>query len=126
MAEQQASVTTSSYRIAQGGMEFVNIYSIYSIPKLLQAMKGKMVSFGTDLKAKKQVSEIAGLCKSKPALIVLGNEEHGISKDVRENCDELVIIPFAGMGKNMAASVESLNVAQAASVILYEWAACLR
>ena len=89
-------------------------------------MKGKMVSFGTDLKAKNQVSEIAGLCTSKPALIVLGNEEHGISKDVRENCDELVIIPFAGMGKNMAASVESLNVAQAASVILYEWAACLR
>ncbi len=132
--ESQSSITTSSYRVAQGGMEFVNIYSTDSIPKLLQSMKGKMVSFGTDLKAKKRVSQISSLCGNKPALIILGNEEHGISGEVRKNCDELVIIPFAGMadsdafkagGNNeqkVSAPVESLNVAQAASVILYEWA----
>lgn len=131
VAEQQSSITTSSYRVAQGGMEFVNIYSIYSIPKLLQSMKGKMVSFGTDLRAKKSVSEIAKICHekgSKPALIVLGNEEHGISREVRESCDELIIIPFFGFEseENKIAPVESLNVAQAASVILYEWSKVLK
>ena len=148
--ESQSSITTSSYRVAQGGMELVNIYSVRSIPKLLLAMKGKMVSFGTDLKAKKNVSEISSLCGNKPALIVLGNEEEGISSEVRKCCDELIIIPFAGFGgataesstglsgnKNgisagnkigankkttVSAPVQSLNVAQASSVILYEWA----
>lgn len=122
MAEEQTSVTTSSYRVAQGGMERVNIYSILSIPKLLQAMRGKMIRIGTDLSAKTPVSEIRNLCGKKPALIVLGNEENGISREVKENCDSLVIIPFAGMGDGSAeAPVESLNVAQAASIILYEW-----
>jgi len=124
--ESQSSITTSSYRVAQGGMELVNIYSVNSIPKLLLSMKGKMVSFGTDLKAKKHVSEIPAACGGKPALIVLGNEEHGISSEVRKCCDELVIIPFASSddfaNAKKTAPVESLNVAQAASIILYEWA----
>lgn len=121
--EAQSSITTSSYRVAQGGMELVNIYSTNSIPKLLQSMKGKMISFGTDLKAKKTVSQISSLRGNKPALIVLGNEEHGISGEVRKACDELIIIPFPGFFETSSknhAPVQSLNVAQAASIILYE------
>ncbi|MFC2280469.1 MAG: TrmH family RNA methyltransferase, partial [Treponema socranskii subsp. buccale] len=56
----------------------------------------------------------------KPLLIVLGNEEDGISDDVRKNCDECVIIPFAGFTEGSEPAIQSLNVAQAASVILYE------
>ena len=59
--------------------------------------------------------------KSTFVLAVLGNEEHGISDDVRRNCDELVIIPWKGMDVGFESSnVESLNVAQAASIIFYE------
>ena len=47
--EAQSSITTSSYRVAQGGMEYVNIYSVKSIVRLLEAMKGKMLRFGTDV-----------------------------------------------------------------------------
>ncbi len=118
--EAQSSVTTSSYRVAQGGMEYVNIYSIKSITKLLTSMEGKMKRFGTDVKAKKSVSEIRELAGSKPYLIVLGNEEHGISKDVKANCDELVIIPASFAGGESDQQIESLNVAQAAAIILYE------
>ena len=96
--EAQSSVTTSSYRVAQGGMEYVNVYSIRSITKLLTAMKGKMIRFGTD---------------------VLGNEEHGISDEVRKNCDYLVLIPFSD-DPNATRPIESLNVAQAAAIFLYE------
>ncbi|MDI9386767.1 MAG: TrmH family RNA methyltransferase, partial [Spirochaetota bacterium] len=42
-----------------------------------------------------------------------GNEEEGISPQIKNLCDELVKIPG---GKNM----QSLNVAQAASIIFYE------
>ena len=119
--EAQSSITTSSYRVAEGGMEFVNVYSVKSIEFLLKDMEGKMMRFGTSLEATKKVSEIKSACKSKPALIVLGNEEKGISKEVQRNCDELIIIPFAGMGtKSDSPKIDSLNVAQAASVIMYE------
>lgn len=121
--EAQSSVTTSSYRVAQGGMEYVNIYSIQSIEKLLVSMQGKMLRFGTDVRGRTPIEKIPELCneKKKPALIVLGNEEHGISGLVRRNCDELVTIPFmAGSGEGITQPIESLNVAQAAAIILYE------
>ena len=119
--EAQSSITTSSYRVAEGGMEFVNIYSIKSIPYLLRDMEGKMIRLGTSLEAKKSVSEIKKLTQDKGCIIVLGNEEKGISDDVKNNCDDLIIIPFAGMTKGETESkVDSLNVAQAASIICWE------
>lgn len=116
-----SAITTSSYRIAEGGMEFVKIYSVRSMARLMEALKGKMVRIGTDLKAKKSSRDIKEITKNKSALIVLGNEEKGISSEVRENCDELIIIPFYNMNNGQKESlVDSLNVAQAASIIMYE------
>ena len=118
--EAQSSVTTSSYRVAEGGMEFVNIYSVKSISYLLKDMEGKMVRFGTSLNAKRTVSQMSSLKGNKGAIVVLGNEEQGISHEVEENCDYLVIIPYWGMSEGKASAVDSLNVAQASSVIMYE------
>ncbi|WP_149554389.1 TrmH family RNA methyltransferase [Treponema pectinovorum] len=119
--EAQSSITTSSYRVAQGGMEFVEFFSVKSIPNLLKALKGKMVRIGTEVNTKKTVDCIKNLTGKKPVLIVLGNEEHGISKEVKENCDELITIPFgAGFPTEEVQAIESLNVAQAAAIILYE------
>ena len=119
--EAQSSITTSSYRVAEGGMEFVNVYSIKSIPKLLKSMEGKMIRVGTSLDAKKSTNDLKELTEGKPVLVILGNEEHGISDEVKQNCDHLVIIPFAGMTKGEdGPKVDSLNVAQAASIIMYE------
>lgn len=119
--EAQSSITTSSYRVAEGGMEYVNIYSVRSSARLLEALKGKMVRIGTSLDAKKTVGSIKKIAEDKPMLIVLGNEENGISEVVKKNCDELVIIPWAGMKDGASESlVDSLNVAQASSIIFYE------
>ena len=46
--EAQSTITTSSYRVAEGGMEYVNIYSVRSSARLLEALKGKMLRVGTD------------------------------------------------------------------------------
>lgn len=121
-SEVDSAITTSSYRIAEGGMESVKIYSVRSVAKLLQAMEGRMVRIGTDLNARsKYACDIQKICDGDPAIVVLGNEERGISNDVRENCDALVLIPFAGLQQGAKESaVESLNVAQASSIILYE------
>ena len=121
MDEAQSTITTSSYRVAEGGMEYVNIYSVRSSVRLLEALKGKMLRVGTSLEAKKSVADLSSLCSKKPVLIILGNEEEGISEEVKSNCDELIIIPFAGMNQGKkSAVIDSLNVAQASSIIFYE------
>jgi TrmH family RNA methyltransferase len=50
---------------------------------------------------------------TKPTILLIGNETHGLSVFYREQCDTAVTIPMSG-------SASSLNVACAASVILYE------
>lgn len=52
-------------------------------------------------------------------VIVLGNEEYGISSHVLAICDHLVTIPMAGK-KN------SINVASAAAVLVFHVGSCLR
>lgn len=124
----QSSITTSTYRIAQGGMEYVNIYSVRSVIRLLQDLQGKMYRIGTDVRASTPLSKVNKEREKKPALVVLGNEEQGISQVVKDNCDCLVVIPSAfslpQKGKKApnpdSWPVESLNVAQAAAIILYE------
>ena len=122
--EAQSSITTSSYRVAEGGMEYVNIYSVKSSERLLEALAKKVLRVGTALDGKKPVSflrKAVSATPKKPILVVLGNEEEGISETIKKNCDELVIIPWAGMGQGVEQScVDSLNVAQAASIIFYE------
>lgn len=118
MDENQAKITTSTYRVAQGGMEYVNIFSVKSPEYFLKDIAGKILRFGTDVNTSKPISDISKLCgegkNKKPALIILGNEETGISEEVKKLCDYLVTIPTPT--KNL----DSLNVAQAASIICYE------
>ena len=66
--------------------------------------------FGT---ADEAGSSLYGADLSGPIAWVLGSEDKGLRRLVREHCDELVSIPMLG-------SVESLNVSVAAGVVLYE------
>ena len=55
----------------------------------------------------------------KKTILVFGNEEYGISSHVMAVCDEIVHIPMFGR-KN------SLNIANAVSVICFHVAGCLK
>ncbi len=57
------------------------------------------------------LSDYNGKCDKRA--IVLGNEDHGISKEVLNQCDTSIIIP-------MAHGVDSLNVAAASAVAFWE------
>lgn len=111
----QAEVTTSCYRVAEGGMEEVRIYGTARAADFVRRAKGAMFSLGTDLRAKRSARGIGRALRGKSVLLVLGNEETGISEGVRRACDALVVVPAIPGSR-----VESLNVAQAGSVLMYE------
>ncbi len=50
---------------------------------------------------------------TKPTLLVMGNEKEGVSAEIVELADDVIIIPMQGM-------VQSLNVSVATGLILYE------
>ena len=51
---------------------------------------------------------------TSPTVFVVGNEGAGLAPEVRAACDKLLSIP-------MNPRTESLNAAQAATVVMYEW-----
>ena len=114
-----SSVTTSSYRVAEGGMEFVSVWSVKSLPFLLSDMQGRMVRVAACVQGQTPASSLKDICVGKSTLLVMGNEESGISDEVTRLCDAQVAIPFSGELRS-GVRVDSLNVAQAAAVILYE------
>jgi TrmH family RNA methyltransferase len=50
---------------------------------------------------------------SRPTIVIFGNEARGVGRELLERCDERVRIP-------LRAPVESLNMAAAAAVVLFE------
>jgi TrmH RNA methyltransferase len=54
-----------------------------------------------------------GLGRSVGVIVVLGNEERGLSPEVKAACPLLVRIPGSG-------DIESLNVTQAATLFMHE------
>lgn len=121
-AEQAPSlITTSAYRNAQGGMESVLLYTVRSLSALLHDMDGKIPRFAADAGGKLSVRDLH-THKHKALAVILGNEEHGISESIKRLCDYTVSIPGAHSAKG-GRILDSLNVAQAAAVILYEMSA---
>jgi len=75
----------------------------------LKASSGARV-IGTDSKGD---SPLASLRLARPAVIVMGNEAKGMSVALKELCDAVASIPVSG-------AADSLNVACAASIFLWE------
>jgi 23S rRNA (uridine2479-2'-O)-methyltransferase len=71
---------------------------------------GDLQIVGTDEKAERSISEQDF---TKPTVLLVGNETKGLSAAYKEICDVMAKIPIRG-------SASSLNVAVAASIVLYE------
>ncbi len=112
--QQQALPGESAYRIAEGGMQYVDIFRVYDLPGLCRAL----VEAGYDV-AGAAVASPSPLHKAareigpnRAVALVLGNEETGISANVAAACTRFVTIPGAG-------NIESLNVSAAAAVLMW-------
>ncbi len=74
------------------------------------AKEKNLISICADINAEKSYAEIDW---RKPRLLIFGSEAHGLSEQERAKVDQSLIIP-------MENEVESLNLAVACGVILFE------
>lgn len=111
----QALPGDAAYRVAEGGMEFVDFYRVPALPQFCLELRRTHFLIGTSLRGT-QLSprEVTERGLPRPPALVLGNEEKGIAPGVAAACDRLVKIPGAD-------TVESLNVSAAAAVLCWEF-----
>jgi 23S rRNA (guanosine2251-2'-O)-methyltransferase len=106
-----AGLTETVAKAAAGAMEHVPVVKVVNIVNTLDELKkagvwvagaeagGDMVYWKADL--------------ARPTALVLGGEDRGVRRLVRERCDYLISLPLFGR-------ISSLNVSVAAGILLYE------
>ncbi|MCK8643460.1 23S rRNA (guanosine(2251)-2'-O)-methyltransferase RlmB [Mycobacterium colombiense] len=106
-----ASVTAVAWRTSAGAAARIPVARATNLNRTLTdwAARGLRV-IGLDAGGDTTLDDIDG---TDPLVVVVGSEGKGLSRLVRQNCDEVVSIPMAG-------NTESLNASVAAGVVLAE------
>jgi 23S rRNA (guanosine2251-2'-O)-methyltransferase len=105
-------VTPAATKAAAGAVEHVPIAVVGGLPAALARLRTAGVHVvGLDGASSASLYELAGA--DGPVCLVLGAEGRGLSRLVRERCDEVVAIPMAGV-------LGSLNVSAAAALACFE------
>jgi 23S rRNA (guanosine2251-2'-O)-methyltransferase len=105
-------VTPAATKAAAGAVEHVPIAVVGGLPAALARLRTAGVHVvGLDGAAPASLYDLAGA--DGPVCLVLGAEGRGLSRLVRERCDEVVAIPLAGV-------LGSLNVSAAAALACFE------
>ena len=86
-------------------------FSIVSLPDVIGELKNRGVSFYAMHLAGRDYFYESDF--SSPSAFMLGNEANGLSEDLSRLADEKIRIPMEG-------NIESLNVATAGSIVMYE------
>ena len=106
-----AGITSSAARMAEGGWESVPVYRNTDLSSTLRDFRQKgWHVVGADPDAKESLNSVK---ITFPVVLVLGNEQEGLSNPVKRRCDRLVNIPGKG-------EIQSLNVSVAGGIILAE------
>ena len=99
-------------RSTQGMYNHINIISMKAEDAIKNIKNSNIIVYGTNVEKGLDVRTLDNKDKEKYCLI-MGNEGNGVRKEIQEMCDKNLYIK---MNKN----AESLNVAIASSILLYE------
>ena len=122
--DSEARLSTSAYRVAEGGLEHVVVRKIGNTAAFLKDAAKKIIVIGADARARRRIGDLPGVVKdwassksgrsgaARGIALVLGNEESCLPQDVKNSCTCLLRIPGTG-------NIESLNVSQAAALFLH-------
>ncbi len=109
--DRAAGVTPAVIRASAGSVLHTPVCRVVNIARTIEQLKeaGYWI-FGADASAENDCRELE---YEPPSALVLGSEGTGLRALVRRKCDYLVRIPMEGV-------VDSLNVAVAGGILLYE------
>ena len=107
---QAAQPTEASYRVAEGGLDHVEVFRVQNLAAFIRAIRDYYYVVGA---ATRGGDPTVINNTDRPRALVLGNEEWGLDREIASACDLLVTIPGSGR-------VESLNVSAAAAILMWE------
>ncbi|MFD1178901.1 23S rRNA (guanosine(2251)-2'-O)-methyltransferase RlmB [Paenibacillus puldeungensis] len=108
-----AAVTATVSKTSAGAVEYVPVARVTNLVQTMEQLKEAGVWIvGTDVAAKEEMYK-GGNVLTGPVAIVIGNENKGMGRLVRETCDVLLKLPMNG-------KLNSLNASVAAGVVMYE------
>ena len=99
--------------------------SFFAVPVIRQPSQNELLPWLDGLRQRHEQLQIVGTSArasqpiqeydfTRPTVLLIGNENHGLSEAYRSLCDAMVTIPMAG------GSASSLNAACATAILLYE------
>jgi 23S rRNA (guanosine2251-2'-O)-methyltransferase len=107
-----AGMTARAWKTSAGAAARVPVARVPNLTRALETFqKAGFFVLGLDMEGDVELPGLA--LATEPVVVVVGSEGKGLSRLVRETCDQVVSIP-------MSSAVESLNAGVAAGVTLYE------
>ena len=111
-ARRSVGMTASAWKTSAGAAARIPVAQVSNLNQALKDFKkAGFFVIGLDMDGDVELPGLA--LADEPLVIVVGSEGKGLSRLVRETCDQIVSIP-------MHAATESLNAGIATSVTLYE------
>jgi 23S rRNA (guanosine2251-2'-O)-methyltransferase len=106
-----AGLTSAVLTVSAGALESMNVTRVKNLARTMDELKKKGIwLIGAEGGRRKLWYEFD---YNVPVGIVMGSEGKGLRRLTRQKCDEILSLPLVG-------KINSLNVASAASVFLYE------
>lgn len=97
-------------RVTKGADKWLDQFKWSSTPECVDHLKQKGYQIvATSLQSDKPLAQIDGTI---PTALVIGNEKDGISREMQDRADELVVLPMTGF-------VQSFNLSVAGALSLY-------
>jgi 23S rRNA (guanosine2251-2'-O)-methyltransferase len=104
-------ITAGAVRASAGALEHVKVSRVGNLNRTIENLKELgMTVIGLDADGDIEYTEADF---TGPVVLVVGSEGKGISRLVRENCDQIASVPMAGQ-------LSSLNASVSVGIVLYE------
>ena len=107
--DRSVTVTPTVVKTSTGALEYVNIYEVTNLVNAIDYLKdnGYFV-YGAEADGK----DYETVDYADKMALVIGSEGHGLTRVVRNGCDEIISIPMKG-------HVNSLNASVSAGILIY-------
>jgi 23S rRNA (guanosine2251-2'-O)-methyltransferase len=107
----QVQVTETVLRISTGAADLVPIARVANIAETIVDLKDEGITvLGVEIDGKSLYNETD---LQRPVALVIGSEGFGLSRLVKEKCDEIIRLPMQGR-------ITSLNASVATGIVLFE------